>query len=85
VYRNLERLEELGVVRHVHLAHGPGLYSLARGGACEYLVCDRCGKVTQFEDPALEAAIDQVAARLDYQVGAHDVVLRGAWPDCASA
>jgi len=48
-------------------------------------VCDRCGKVTQFEDPALEAAIDQVAARLDYQVGAHDVVLRGACPDCASA
>ena len=23
VYRNLERLEELGVVRHVHLGHGP--------------------------------------------------------------
>ena len=28
VYRNLERLEALGVVRHVHLGHGPGLYAL---------------------------------------------------------
>ena len=26
VYRNLERLEELGLVRHVHLGHGPGRY-----------------------------------------------------------
>ena len=29
VYRNLERFEEIGVVRHVHLGHGPGLYALA--------------------------------------------------------
>ena len=29
VYRNLDVLEELGLVRHVHLGHGPGLYSLA--------------------------------------------------------
>ena len=31
VYRNLEQLEELGVVRHVHLGHGPGLYALVGG------------------------------------------------------
>ena len=31
VYRNLERLEALGVVSHVHAGHGPGLYALARG------------------------------------------------------
>ena len=28
VYRSLNVLEELGVVRHVHLAHGPALYEL---------------------------------------------------------
>ena len=28
VYRNLERLEALGVVSHVHVGHGPGLYAL---------------------------------------------------------
>ena len=30
VYRNLEALERVGLVRHVHLGHGPGLY--ARSG-----------------------------------------------------
>src|SRR6185436_11498510 len=29
VYRNLETLEELGLVRHFHLGHGPGLYPRA--------------------------------------------------------
>ena len=32
VYRNLERLERLGVVKHVHLGHGPGLYMLVGAG-----------------------------------------------------
>ena len=29
VYRNLETLERVGIVQHVHLGHGPGLYALA--------------------------------------------------------
>lgn len=54
VYRNLERLEKLGVVSHVHAGHGPGLYSLVREGDPEYLVCDRCGAITVADRAALE-------------------------------
>ena len=28
-YRNLETLETIGIVRHVHLGHGPGRYALS--------------------------------------------------------
>ena len=87
VYRALELLVRLGLVRRLEMGHGTARYEAAHpdGEHHHHLVCDRCGKVTQFEDAALEAAIDEAAARLDYQVGAHDVVLRGACPDCASA
>src|SRR4051812_9806251 len=54
VYRNLERLEELGAVRHVHFGHGPGLYALVRKGEREYLVCDVCGRVTAVEPAGLD-------------------------------
>jgi Fur family ferric uptake transcriptional regulator len=54
VYRNLERLEQLGVVSHVHFGHGPGLYALARDGDREYLVCDRCGRVTSLKPDELD-------------------------------
>ena len=43
VYRNLEALERVGLVRHMHLGHGPGLYMRIGLGAREYLICDVCG------------------------------------------
>lgn len=53
VYRNLETLEELGLARHVHLGHGPGLYGLA-GREREYLLCDGCGAVRPVKRRALD-------------------------------
>jgi len=35
VYRNLQAFEDIGLVRHVHLGHGPGLHSLAVAGELE--------------------------------------------------
>ena len=43
VYRNLQALQEIGLIRHVHLGHGPGLHALAVAGEREYLTCARCG------------------------------------------
>src|SRR5262245_32718184 len=39
VHRNLAVLEEVGLVRHVHLGHGAGRYILS-GIPSEFLVCD---------------------------------------------
>lgn len=86
IYRALELLVRLGLVRRLDMGQGTARYEAAHPGGehHHHLVCDRCGKVTQFEDPELEDAIDRAAARLDYAVGTHDVVLRGACPDCAT-
>jgi Fur family ferric uptake transcriptional regulator len=47
VYRNLQVLEDLGVVRHVHLAHGPARYELAEvAESTRHLVCRECGSDT---------------------------------------
>jgi Fur family ferric uptake transcriptional regulator len=53
VYRGLEALEQIGLVRHVHLGHGPGLYALA-ALECEYLACERCGDVRAVAPAELE-------------------------------
>jgi len=48
VYRALAVLEELGVVRHVHLAHGPALYELTeRASSVRHLVCEVCGQAIE--------------------------------------
>src|SRR5919107_4635234 len=55
VYRALEYLEELGVVRHAHLGHGPGMYALTGGAEREYLVCERCDRVRAVDAGELDA------------------------------
>jgi Fur family transcriptional regulator, ferric uptake regulator len=84
VYRNLERLEQLGVVSHVHFGHGPGLYALARDGDREYLICDRCGRVTSLAPDAL----DPVRSRLRKDFGHHarfsHFAIHGHCEECAA-
>jgi Fur family transcriptional regulator, ferric uptake regulator len=68
VYRNLEWLEGLGVVRHVHLGHGPGLYTLARHGTLEYLVCERCGRVESVSPSQLDGVRAQIREAFGFEV-----------------
>jgi Fur family ferric uptake transcriptional regulator len=62
VYRNLDRLERLGVVSHVHIGHGAGLYSLTNRPEREYQVCERCGKVEAVDPAVLDPLRDALAA-----------------------
>jgi len=65
VYRNLEVLEQRGLVRHVHLGHSPGLYTLARADESEYLYCERCARVTAVRPEQL----DPVRAQIQHDFG----------------
>jgi len=60
VYRNLETLGELGLVRHFHAGHGPGRYVLEGFGDREYLACEACGALESVEPAALDGVRDAV-------------------------
>ena len=64
VYRSLDLLERLGLVRHTHLGHGAPSYS-AHEHEHVHLVCHECGTVT--EAPRLLMA--DLAERLDRELG----------------
>ncbi len=87
IYRALELLVRLGLVRRLDMGDGTARFEAAQPGGehHHHLVCDRCGRVSQFEDPHLEEAIERAAARVDHRIEAHDVVLRGTCPDCTAA
>jgi Fur family ferric uptake transcriptional regulator len=85
VYRVLEQLREARLVQRLDVGQGSARYEPIRHGADHHhhLVCERCGNVVPFADPALERAIDRVARVVDFEVADHDVVLRGACGACA--
>jgi Fur family ferric uptake transcriptional regulator len=49
IYRNLELLEELGLIRHSHLGSGPSTWHAASHSGHLHLVCRSCGSVTEVD------------------------------------
>jgi Fur family ferric uptake transcriptional regulator len=83
VYRNLETLERNGLVRHVHLGHGPGLYALLDEAEREYLYCDRCGAVKPLPAEDLDPVRDRVRELFGYDVRFTHFPIVGTCPACA--
>ena len=83
VYRNLERLEAIGLVRHVHLGHGPGLYALTGAFAAGYVVCDRCGARQEASAEDLEAVRAAVRKRFNYEAAFSHFPIVGICPRCS--
>jgi Fur family transcriptional regulator, ferric uptake regulator len=66
VYRNLELLEQRGLLRHLHLGHSPGLYVLSSEAEVEYLYCERCAKVTAVTPESLDPVRAEITRRFGY-------------------
>jgi Fur family transcriptional regulator, ferric uptake regulator len=84
VYRALEQLEQLELVTRVDVGgetvaferNDPGLHH-------HHMVCTECGRLVPFADQALEQAIERVNERAEFEITAHDVLLRGFCPQCS--
>ena len=87
VYRALELLDGLRLVQRLDAGEGVVRYepAVSGDGHHHHIVCESCGGVASYEDEALEQAIHRLADRLSWDVGSHDVVLRGRCPACSAA
>jgi Fur family ferric uptake transcriptional regulator len=83
VYRNLERLEEIGLVRHFHLGHGPGLYVRAGAPRREYLLCDACGAVRTLDPAKLDGVRDLIRESFGHDARFTHFPIAGLCKRCA--
>jgi Fur family transcriptional regulator, ferric uptake regulator len=83
VHRILAQLEELGLIRHVHIGHGPGLYALVGGADREYLACERCGRVTTVEPGDLDSIRRTIRRRFGYEARFTHFPILGLCQGCA--
>jgi Fur family ferric uptake transcriptional regulator len=82
VYRNLETLEDLGLVRHVHLGHGPGRYAPARH-QLELVACERCGAHAPLPAQVADAVRDAVRTAVGFEASFGHQPLPGLCAACA--
>jgi Fur family transcriptional regulator, ferric uptake regulator len=83
VYRTLEQLEELELVYRVDVGGESVAYERNDPGEHHHhMVCIRCGRLLPFSDPELEQAIHAIGERAEFEIAAHDVLLRGVCPRC---
>lgn len=81
-YRNLEHLETVGLVRHVHFGHGPGLYELVTDRQRWYALCESCGSVSAFSPDDLEDVATVIDERIGYQIRFAHFPLVGLCREC---
>jgi Fur family ferric uptake transcriptional regulator len=87
VYRALDLLHGEGLVQRIEVGDGGARFEpiIPGGDHHHHAVCERCGRLTPFEDAGLERAIKQLSERLRHRVEAHDVLIRGECSRCARA
>jgi Fur family ferric uptake transcriptional regulator len=82
IYRNLEDLQELGVIVHSHLGHGPATYQLATL-AHAHFICEVCGKAVEAPDAMFAGLAKTAKAELGFTIDPHHFAILGRCGDCS--
>lgn len=95
VYRTLEILESLGLVRKLHLAEGCHSYVLSTFGVPppqqgdsggdahgHHVICQQCHRAVEFAGCDIEAVIASVQAQTGFAVRDHWLEMFGLCPAC---
>jgi Fur family ferric uptake transcriptional regulator len=84
VYRTLELLTQLGVVRPILLGEDGPTYIRAAGGH-HHLVCSRCGLVVEFDQCMADEMAQDLRDRFGFRIDSHLLEFYGLCAACQEA
>jgi Fur family ferric uptake transcriptional regulator len=87
VYRSLRLLSSIGLLQELELPEGGRRFELASASHRHHhhLLCVRCGRTEEFENPAVLAAGDRAAADHGFHLLECVLNVRALCPQCAAA
>ena len=85
VYRFLDDLVRLGVVRQVHVGDGAIAYHLTEHSSHHHVHCTSCGSMTEVPDAAFAGLRRSLRRDLDVEIDAHHLTLHGTCASCRQA
>jgi len=84
VYRTLDLLHELGIVRKEDFGEGYSRFELETERMHHHARCRECNKVIEFNEELMEYLALQVERETGFVTDWHEITLHGRCKDCAS-
>ena len=82
VYRTLEVLEQLGLVRHAHLSDRAPTYHSVRDHEHFHLVCRNCQRVVSVDPEVLDPVLARLRADYAFEADVGHLTVFGRCTDC---
>lgn len=82
VYRTLQTLKKLGLVKEVHFDEAHHHYEIKPPTEHHHLVCVNCGRVIEFQYPLARLVKKNVAEAKDFDITGSEVRMTGYCPTC---
>lgn len=85
VYRTLELLDDLGLIRHAHLTDRAPTYHSATGHEHAHLVCRACGRTTSISREEVEQSLAPLAERQGFAPDYGHLTVFGTCAACTAS
>lgn len=83
VFRSLELLTELGIIRPTYLRAGaPNYIVMPENGHHAHIICRECSQVIEIDECSVDEMIDSLEARHNIEITGHLLELYGKCKDC---
>jgi Fur family transcriptional regulator, ferric uptake regulator len=82
IYRTLRLLRECDLLQERHFDEGQARYEAMGERHHDHFICERCGKIIEFENDSIERLQEMVARELKAQLRRHKMELYGICADC---
>lgn len=83
VYRNLETLENAGLLIHTHLGHGGATFHAAEDAEHVHLVCGQCGSVKEADLDATRELVERLQSEHGFATDVRHFAIYGTCSECA--
>lgn len=84
VYRNLNLLSEMGMIRKLEIPGGADRFDHICKEHC-HVKCEKCGRVFDIEIPYIDGLDNLVENRNGFEFTGYDILFRGICPGCRAS
>lgn len=82
VYRTLDLLSELGLIRPIYQGTGAAHYILMTEGSHHHLICSRCNIIIEFDDCPATDLSQALGQQYNFKVQSHLLEIHGLCENC---